>query len=101
METKLFTYIFISAFFLIIAYLASLQAMFSAAEKSDMSLFLELGSPHIIKNNNPSHTIKILKILLTFRYLKSDSKKVIMWGNTAIAFFYLTLISYASLFYTS
>lgn len=101
MEDQIFTYIFIAAIILVIAYLASLQAMFSAAEKADISLFIELGSPHIIKNNKPSHTVKILKILFTFKHLESGSKKVILWGNAAIIFFFLILLSYIGLFYVS
>lgn len=99
MENQIFTLVFITAIGLVVAYLTSLQAMFNVASKSDPSLFEELGSPHIIKNNKPSHTFKILRVLLTLRYLHSNSTSVKLWGNISLMFFTLTLLSYGLLAY--
>ena len=101
MEDQTFIYIFITSFVLVIAYLISLQTMFNAAKNSDSTLFEELGSPHIFHNNTPSHTLKALKTLLLFKYLQSNSKKVVMWGNITMVFFVLVLFSYFGLFYVS
>ena len=75
--------------------------MFNAAKKSDTSLFQEMGSPHIIMNNKPMHTLLILKTLISFRYHQSPSSTVIMWGNISLTLFTLILLSYACLAYVA
>ena len=95
------TILFSGVALLIIGYLASLQAMFSAAKKNDPLFFEEIGSPHIIFNNKPIHTLKILKALLTFRYRDSEDSYVKFWGNVAYSLFVATIIGFGWLFYVS
>ena len=93
------TIIFIAIFCLIIAYLMSLQAMFSAAKRSDQPFFEELDSPHIFLNNKPNHTRLILKALFTLKHMGSTSSQVKLWGNISLLLFVITIMSFATYFY--
>ena len=99
MDQPINTIIFGGIALLIISYLASLQAMFSAAKKNDPLFFEEIGSPHIILNNKLKHTTKILKALLTFRYRESRDKKVRFWGDVAYFMFVAIVIGFGCFFY--
>ena len=90
---------FATAGVLIVLYLVFVQRLFHAAKKFDPPYFEELGSPHIIMNNKPKHSIILLKALFSRSYKKSVSPEVVRAGNTVYVLFWLTLCSYGWLIY--
>ena len=101
MNTQYGINLFVVIFSLIVAYLISLQAMFSAAKKSDPEFFEEMGSPHIILNNRPKHTVLILKALLSLKHIHSNSFKVKLWGSVSLFLFAVISISFVVFIYVS
>jgi hypothetical protein len=100
MEDQAITVASITAFSLIIAYLVSLGFMLSAAKNYDPKLFEEMGSPHIIKNSHYGHMLSVLYLLLSLKYWRSISSKVVLCGNIALSCFVLTFISWVLAYVT-